>query len=150
MVIYSREHCQILLVRLVRLVLGLDGLGGRGRLVIALGHHRHLRGRVLGGHRDGQVGALRLVTVHAGRVGDGVGVAVVVGVAVLSLDSIAGLAAVASHGLARLGGRDAVLRFEAVGKISLFVKHFICSIFKLIPMSVYVDLLAYHTLHDFK
>ena len=101
---------------LVRLVLGLDGLGGRDRLVIALGHHRHLRGRVLGGHRDGQVGALRLVAVHAGRVGDGVGVAVVVGVAVLSLTGVARLAAVVGHGPARVRGRNAILRLVAVMK----------------------------------
>ena len=111
----------LLVAGLVGLVLGL-GLGrgrlvaGRGRRLVAGLGHRHLRGRVLGGHGRRQVGALRLEAVGVGGVGDGVGVAVVVGVAVLALDSVAGLTAIASHGLARLGGRDAVLSLEAVEK----------------------------------
>ena len=87
------------------------GSGGRP-LVAGLGH-RHLRGRVLGGHGRRQVGTLRLEAVAVGGVGDGVGVAVVVGVAVLALDSVAGITAIAIHGLARRRSRDAVLSLVA-------------------------------------
>ena len=109
-IIHCMKHMHGSLVRLVRLVMRRSG-GGRG-LVTGLGH-RHLRGRVLGGHGRRQVGTLRLVAVVVGGVGDGVGVAVVVGVAVLALDSVAGVATIASHGLARRGGRDAVLSLVA-------------------------------------
>ena len=117
--------------RHVRLVPGPDGgggglvsggggglvAGGGGGLVAGLGH-RHLRGRVLGGHGRRQVGTLRLEAVVVG----GVGVAVVVGVAVLALDGVAGITAIASHRLARLGGRDAVLGLVAAKCTGLSAK----------------------------
>ena len=101
-----------LVLGLVRLVVGLAGGRGLGNLVTGLGQ-RHLRGRVLGGHGRRQMGTLRLETAGVGSVGDGVGVAVVTEVAVLALGSVAGLTAVAVHGLARLGGIDAVLSLVA-------------------------------------
>ena len=99
-----------------RLVAGGGGrlvAGGGGRLVAGLGH-RHLRGRVLGGHGRRQMVTIHLDAVGVGRVGDGVGDAVVTDVAVLALDLVAGVIAVAGHRLAGLGGGDAVLSLVAV------------------------------------
>ena len=73
---------------------------------------RRLRGRVLGGHRGGQVGALRLEAVGVGHVDHLVDNTVGTGVAELTVDVIALLVAVSLHRLARLGGVDAVLRLE--------------------------------------
>ena len=110
---------QLLVAGLV-LGLGLGGgglvAGGGGGLVAGLGH-RHLRGRVLGGHGCRQMVTLRLEAVGVGRVFDGVGDTVVTGVAVLALDGVARLTAVAGHGLARLGGGDSVLSLVAARKI---------------------------------
>ena len=73
---------------------------------------RRLRGRVLGGHRGGQVGALRLEAVGVGHVDHLVDNTVGTGVAELTVDVIALLVAVSLHRLARLGGVDAVLSLE--------------------------------------
>ena len=73
---------------------------------------RSLRGRVLGGHRGGQVGALRLEAVGVGHVDHLVDNTVGTGVAELTVDVIALLVAVSLHRLARLGRVDAVLGLE--------------------------------------
>ena len=73
---------------------------------------RRLRGRVLGGHRGGQVGALRLEAVGVGHVDHLVDNTVGTGVAELTVDVIALLVTVSLHRLAGLGGVDAVLRLE--------------------------------------
>ena len=73
---------------------------------------RRLRGRVLGGHRGGQVGALRLEAIGVGHVDHLVDNTVGTGVAELTIDVIALLVAISLHRLARLGGVDAVLRLE--------------------------------------
>ena len=73
---------------------------------------RRLRGRVLSGHRGGQVVALRLEAVGVGHVDHLVDNTVGTGVAELAVDVIALLIAVSLHRPARLGGVDAVLRLE--------------------------------------
>ena len=80
---------------------------------------RRLRGRVLGGHRGGQVGALRLEAVGVGHVDHLVDNTVGTGVAELTVDVIALLVAVSLHRLARLGGVDAVLSLETVNGVKI-------------------------------
>ena len=100
-----------------------DALILRLRLVVGGGHFviiviiRRLRGRVFGGHRGGQVGALRLEAVGVGHVDHLVDNTVGTGVAELTVDIIALLVAVSLHRLARLRGVDAVLSLETVNGV---------------------------------
>ena len=116
---WSGNRDKLLVPGLVLLVLRLGGGGGGGGLVAGGGGGlvaglgcRHLRSRILGGHGRRQVVGLRLEAVGIGHIGDCVGDAVVVGVAVLALHRVARLITVAGHRLARLGGADAVLSLE--------------------------------------
>ena len=102
-----------------------DALILRLRLVVGGGHFviiviiRRLRGRVFGGHRGGQVGALRLEAVGVGHVDHLVDNTIGTGVAELTVDIIALLVAVSLHRLARLGGVDAVLSLETVNGVKI-------------------------------